>query len=431
MHTLYLYTILALFWSTLTTATETTRTPLQVTFLPPTTNNTPIIVDTFTHPDKNHLGSWHGALEDLTVTQGRDYIELNASNADQTYHSQLSSTTCFDLTPYKTWILHIVYSGPPTFSVSLHQNNPSCNPSLNPYPETSDSIEASRYTAKPHWHHRKPKKQKPQDLYVPLSHFTIDQSRVLSISLGGFYPPYTRPIKVYKVELIPALPRGVKIPKKKQPTGQLRLRCTRPGSFAFGIDDGIPSLADEVREILESEGVLVTFFVVGGPLRDNRTGFADFYRKMVEGGHQIALHSDAHSKMEGMESTKAIDDDIFRNIATFKDLLGVESSYFRPPYGTIGPRTRQILAKRIKNPQIINWSVDIEDWRWADSDTPERQLKAFYRDVDRGGNLAVLHYLSNSTVGYFRDIIHYVQGKGLKIMRIDQCLEDPKAPELL
>ncbi|GAB1195962.1 hypothetical protein APSETT444_005227 [Aspergillus pseudonomiae] len=135
--------------------------------------------------------------------------------------------------------------------------------------------------------------------------------------------------------------------------------------------------------------------------------------------------------MEGMESTKAIDDDIFRNIATFKDLLGVESSYFRPPYGTIGPRTRQILAKRIKNPQIINWSVDIEDWRWADSDTPERQLKAFYRDVDRGGNLAVLHYLSNSTVGYFRDIIHYVQGKGLKIMRIDQCLEDPKAPELL
>ncbi|GAB1205820.1 hypothetical protein APSETT445_004499 [Aspergillus pseudonomiae] len=324
MHTLYLYTILALFWSTLTTATETTRTPLQVTFRPPTTNNTPIIVDTFTHPDKNHLGSWHGALEDLTVTQGRDYIELNASNADQTYHSQLSSTTCFDLAPYKTWILHIVYSGPPTFSISLHQNNPSCNPSLNPYPETSDSIEASRYTAKPHWHHRKPKKQKPQDLYVPLSHFTIDQSRVLSISLGGFYPP-----------------------------------------------------------------------------------------------------------MEGMESTKAIDDDIFRNIATFKDLLGVESSYFRPPYGTIGPRTRQILAKRIKNPQIINWSVDIEDWRWADSDTPERQLKAFYRDVDRGGNLAVLHYLSNSTVGYFRDIIHYVQGKGLKIMRIDQCLEDPKAPELL
>ncbi|KAE8372612.1 hypothetical protein BDV26DRAFT_285781 [Aspergillus bertholletiae] len=429
MHILYRYTALALFWSALTTSTETAipQTPLQITFLLPTANNTPIVVDTFTHPDRNNLGSWHGALEGLPVAQGRNYIELNPSDADQTYHSQLSSTTCFDLTPYKTWILHIVYAGPPTFSISLHQNNPTCNPLLNPYPETSDSIDASRYTTKPRRHHRQ--KNKNQDLYIPLSHFAINQSRVLSISLGNFYPPYTHPITVYKVELVSTLPHHVKIPEK-QPTGDLKLRCTRPGSFAFGIDDGIPSLADEVREILESEGVLVTFFVVGGPLRNSKTGLARFYKEMVEDGHQIALHSDGHYKMEGMKSIKAIDDDLSRNIATFKSLLEVETRYFRPPYGTIGSRTREVLAKRITNPQIINWSVDIEDWLWAESDTPERQLEAFYRDVKRGGNLAVLHYLNNSTVGYFREIIRFVKDRGLKIMRIDQCLEDPAAPKL-
>jgi hypothetical protein len=67
---------------------------------------------------------------------------------------------------------------------------------------------------------------------------------------------------------------------------------------------------------------------------------------------------------------------------------------------------------------------------WADSETPERQLEAFYRDVERGGNLAVLHYLSPTTVGYFREIIRFVKGRGLRIMRIDQCLEDPAAPRL-
>lgn len=43
----------------------------------------------------------------------------------------------------------------------------------------------------------------------------------------------------------------------------------------------------------------------------------------------IVLMSD-ECRMEGMESTKAIDDDIFRNIATFKSLLGVECMYTCP-----------------------------------------------------------------------------------------------------
>src|SRR6202008_1262018 len=68
--------------------------------------------------------------------------------------------------------------------------------------------------------------------------------------------------------------------------------------------------------------------------------------------------------------------------------------YFRPPFGTVGVRLRQQLAQHIDNPYIVNWSVDVEDWLWGNSTTPERQLDAFYRDVARGGNLAVMHYLN-------------------------------------
>lgn len=104
--------------------------------------------------------------------------------------------------------------------------------------------------------------------------------------------------------------------------------------------------------------------------------------------------------------------------------------YFRPPFGTVGARMRQRLAAFLRDPYIVNWSVDVEDWIWADSDTPEKQLEAFVRDVGRGGNLVVMHYLSPSTVGYFRELIHFAKAVGLQIMRVDQCVDDPESPPL-
>lgn len=109
----------------------------------------------------------------------------------------------------------------------------------------------------------------------------------------------------------------------------------------------------------------------------------------------------------------------------FKCVLG---RYFRPPYGVLGARTRQQLASHIRDPYIVNWSVDIEDWLYADSPIPEKQFEAFQRDLNKGGDLAVMHFLSPTTVGYFRDVFKLVKDSGKQIMRVDQCMEDPEAP---
>ena len=72
----------------------------------------------------------------------------------------------------------------------------------------------------------------------------------------------------------------------------------------------------------------------------------------------------------------------------------------------------------------------MEDWLWAGTDTPERQLRAFQRGLNKGGNLAVMHYSHYTTVDYFREMIRMVRESGKQIMRVDQCLEDPDAPPL-
>lgn len=78
----------------------------------------------------------------------------------------------------------------------------------------------------------------------------------------------------------------------------------------------------------------------------------------------------------------------------------------------------------------MNWSVDVEDWLWADTSTPEKQLEAFFRSVEKGGNLAVMHYLHPTTIGYLPEFIRHVKRAGYQIMRIDQCLGDASAPPL-
>jgi hypothetical protein len=91
---------------------------------------------------------------------------------------------------------------------------------------------------------------------------------------------------------------------------------------------------------------------------------------------------------------------------------------------------RHRLAAINPGAKIINWDIDVEDYKWAATKTPEKQLDAFKRDIARGGNLVVSHYLSASTVGYFREFIRLAKATGKQLMRVDQCMEDPEAPSL-
>ncbi|KAL1870361.1 hypothetical protein Plec18167_007495 [Paecilomyces lecythidis] len=372
-----------------------------------------LVVDTFTRADFNDLDAWHGTGEEMPVEYGRNSVRLSPTDPDQNYHTQFSSY-CFDMRSYDNMYLHVVFSGTDKFSVSLNEHNEHCDPHMRPYPATWDSVEATRYA-------------KDGDIYIPLSHFAIDMLRVLSVSFHGFYTH--EPVTLYRVEIVPEVPAYFEVPPKL-PSGTMVLKCRRPNSFAFGIDDGQPEFAQEVMQIIEEEDVLVTFFVVGTGLRTKDSNFTEVYREMLRRGHQVALHSYTHPKMEGLQTLEEIDEEILKSIDAQEDLLGVRSRYFRPPFGTIGSRTRQRLAALIRDPYIVNWSVDIEDWLYADSDTPEKQLEAFECDVNRGGDLVVMHYLSPSTVGYFREVIRIAKATGKRIMRVDQCMDDPDAPAL-
>ena len=113
------------------------------------------------------------------------------------------------------------------------------------------------------------------------------------------------------------------------------------------------------------------------------------------------------------------------DIAAVKQTFdGFTTTYFRPPFGTEGARMRQRLAVAmgVESPNIIEWSIDVEDWLWALTDTPQNQLTAFQGFVNQGGDLVVMHYLYNSTVDYLPQFIEMALATGKQLMRVDRKL---------
>ncbi|OSS51768.1 hypothetical protein B5807_03196 [Epicoccum nigrum] len=392
--------------------TEPASAP-TATVAAPTGTAAAYVIDKFAGADSNAQGFWHGGDDGMSLTYSGG-LTIKSTDADYSFYTQVSGS-CSDFSKYKGSYLHIAYSGSTKFSVAFQQHNSACNSEIAPYPYTWDSVEASRYAKNGH-------------IYIPISHFNIDLTKAIGFALKGFYSEDA--VKLTVMEVVPSVPAGFVVPNDEE-SGDLVFACKRPNSFAFAIDDGQPDLAQEVLKIIREENIKVTFFTVGAPLLDESTNLTNVYKEMQAAGHQLAMHSFTHPKMEGLPDYSSIDWEYNEDIKAMKSQFNIDTSYFRPPFGTEGARMRSRLAKAVgRKPTITNWSVDVEDWLWAETDTPEQQLTAFQRDVNKGGSLVVLHYLYPSTVSYLRQFIQIAKATGKQLMRVDQCMMDPNAPAL-
>jgi peptidoglycan/xylan/chitin deacetylase (PgdA/CDA1 family) len=100
--------------------------------------------------------------------------------------------------------------------------------------------------------------------------------------------------------------------------------------------------------------------------------------------------------------------------------FNVDSRYFRPPYGNIDARAREILGSM--GLETIMWDIDVQDWIYLNNDPSKMQLAAFKQQLDAGGTLVVAHYLYSSTVNQLEDMIVYAKSKGHRFVLLDECL---------
>ena len=93
-------------------------------------------------------------------------------------------------------------------------------------------------------------------------------------------------------------------------------------------DDGQSANTDQILDILDEYGVKATFFVVG------KEGYNDQYRRIVEEGHTLGMHSYSHVYHDIYESVEAYGQDLEKLHTYLYELTGVDSRIVRLPGGS-------------------------------------------------------------------------------------------------
>jgi peptidoglycan/xylan/chitin deacetylase (PgdA/CDA1 family) len=191
------------------------------------------------------------------------------------------------------------------------------------------------------------------------------------------------------------------------PMAELRPDCAVLSCVALTFDDGPSPHTPALLEALASHGVSATFFVVGKSVRAMPAELI----AIQAAGHEIALHSDQHSRMPTLSSA-AIARDFERSRQTLRELAGIEPELYRPPYGLHSQR-----VGKLANAAVIMWDVDPQDWRVRSS----RPIAQRVLSRVKPGSIVVLHELEQ-TVAALDSLVTELLARGYTLVTVSEIL---------
>ncbi|WP_375583420.1 polysaccharide deacetylase family protein [Cyclobacterium xiamenense] len=170
-------------------------------------------------------------------------------------------------------------------------------------------------------------------------------------------------------------------------------------------DDGpVAGVTDFVLEALDKRRMKATFFMVG----DNVSRSHDLARQVGEAGHGIGNHTYHHLRGAKTSAARYLQDvENCREI--IREKTGARPTLFRPPYGSISCRQKNVLKKDY---EIVLW--DLISWDFVPGMSPNRSLRKL-RETTRNGSIVLFHdqeksrhFLKSMLPGY----LDYLAGSG-------------------
>ncbi|MDE6377734.1 MAG: polysaccharide deacetylase family protein [Duncaniella sp.] len=140
-------------------------------------------------------------------------------------------------------------------------------------------------------------------------------------------------------------------------------------------DDGpVPQETPWVLDLLESEGIKATFFMVG----DNVRKYPELFEEVKRRGHSYGNHTMHH--LQGLREGNAT---YFRDITEASQLIG--SSLFRPPHGIVWPGQARLINRHYN---VVMYDLVTRDY--SKRLTGEQVLENVKR-YTRNGSIIVFH----------------------------------------
>lgn len=155
-------------------------------------------------------------------------------------------------------------------------------------------------------------------------------------------------------------------------------------------DDGPSSGTDEILDILAEYDIKATFFVVG----KEGEWAEDAYKRIVEEGHTLGMHSYTHVYQQIYASLDAYAEDLFKLQDYLYDITGVRSVYVRFPGGSSNTVSQTNMR------ELIAWLEEegftYYDWNISSQDasgvrlTPEEIVENCLKGLEKKENVIIL-----------------------------------------
>lgn len=116
-------------------------------------------------------------------------------------------------------------------------------------------------------------------------------------------------------------------------------------------DDGPSANTDRILDILAQYGVKATFFVVG------KEGYTDQYRRIVEDGHTLAMHSYSHRYNEVYASLDSYKADLTKLHDYLYELTGEDCRFVRFPGGSSNTVSKVSMWDLIDSSRVRIWYI--------------------------------------------------------------------------
>lgn len=189
---------------------------------------------------------------------------------------------------------------------------------------------------------------------------------------------------------------------------------------ALTFDDGpYPPYTDMILDVLQTEQVPATFFVIG----KNVEKHPETLQRIVQEGHQIGNHTYNHIDLLKVDRSTIIQE-IDKTNQAVTAAVGFSPKIVRPPHGFRDPVVMEVMRER--GLKVVEWSVMSRDWTNPGVDViVGRTLKKV-----KNGAVILLHdgdgIAQNSsrmqTVEALRQIIRQLKAEGYTFVTLDQIL---------
>jgi peptidoglycan/xylan/chitin deacetylase (PgdA/CDA1 family) len=157
---------------------------------------------------------------------------------------------------------------------------------------------------------------------------------------------------------------------------------TRSHSICLTFDDGPhPEYTPRLLVVLKAQGIRATFFVVGKRVEH----CPELVRRMAAEGHDVGHHSFYHSANPTMSSGEFMDD-VVRTRSLLKEILAVDPTLFRPPYGRLS--FWNLLRLWRAGQTVVWWNADPRDYACRSA---REVLDWFQSHPLKAGDVVLMH----------------------------------------